>query len=263
MISFADGFAGRGVLVCVLTADDHDKLRWVRRELYAACLKFYRYGTPVPVVVEAGMTVNQLMKHEEDRGRTKTPLHLVRDRVLSIRYDLRQKESDFAAALALRIREAVHREVRRRTPLFLTSGLAVLAAQLVFPAVLVLIWTAISPEYRSEESRSLLVPASLFVIAVDLFGTSVSRLLPSWAGGTGACRPWLSSVVRPVRHQRAAVFLTAVVAAALFRTGFRADLLLTLAVGLCVNLIDHELWQTRRLSHSLTNAGKAPSSGIN
>ncbi|MEZ5940622.1 MAG: toll/interleukin-1 receptor domain-containing protein [Planctomycetaceae bacterium] len=82
------GLIKAGYLVCALTREpDELSYKWIRRELFAACLSYRRYGTPIPIIVEAGYTLDEFLETEEANGHFDTPIHRVRSRISTMVID--------------------------------------------------------------------------------------------------------------------------------------------------------------------------------
>jgi hypothetical protein len=243
----ADGFRGRGVILCVLTPDNRDKLRWVRRELFAACLLYRSYGFPIPVIIEAGLTLDEVLGYEEAHGRHNTPLHKVRHKLVSVTWDADKNREQFAKELSNTIQKAVADEAYLRTPLVLSHGVTALAGQFVEMSAFVTFLAACGFGASSAAFRFVLL-ASCFVLATDFGGSSVYRLLPAWAGGIRPAGHWTRPMMRRLRSSVGSAMIAISVFVALARRDFESAFLVALFLGVSFNTIDHELWQARRLA---------------
>ncbi len=116
-----DGLRRSGFIVCVFTKEVSDAhYKWIRRELFAGCLSYRRYGTPIPIIIEAGFTLEEFLAREEQKGFNETPVHQTRDFIstLSIsEFDL--NGDSFGQQLLQLLRQRAEVEVKdRKSDLF-------------------------------------------------------------------------------------------------------------------------------------------------
>lgn len=253
----ADGFYGTGVLICILTLEDRSQLKWIRRELAAASLRYAAYGTPIPLVVEAGMTLEDVLKEDEDTGRFDTPIHLVKDRLPRIKWVGSATTSNEDAAtkaenlvrLRTQLRSAVEAELSEQVPAIIKEGLVRQFGRLFVPAALTVAAGLFWIDLSILELRNT-VTVALVVLSSDLGGLSLGTLLPRWLGGLDRRTAWLSmqrATIRPFHFALAVSLIVWVLASRQWPN----PLVLAVVVGLSINLLDHELWQSARVKRLL------------
>lgn len=250
-----DGLYGQGLMLVVLTDEPRESMFWVRRELFAACLKYLSYGNPIPIIVEHGTTLDELIAAETAAGHLNTPLHRAQQRLLRVPWRAGQADAENLAAAEQAMREAVRRTLERQVPVFLSSGLQGIAAQFFYPAIAVLAAGTLWLDAGNGLHASL-IGLALLILFTDAGGYAVARILPRWAGGVESRRGWYRRVGRAGQPGRLLAVLT-LSFVILAGAGWDWRLLTATLVGIVLNLLDHALWETTRLRARFAEASPA------